>query len=104
MAQCLKDLSEQRSFIAIGDGISLLHPVWQKALGTHTDSVGDDRSQQLLGVGLLTDQIRRLPCLAEHLKEHLRRLLQQLDPVTEIGGMALDLAADLQPIAQKHRP
>jgi hypothetical protein len=29
--------------------------------------------------------------------------LQQLDPVAELGGMALDLVADLQPITQQHR-
>ena len=51
-----------------------------------------------------TNQIRRLPRLTEHLEEHLGRFLEQLDPVTEIGGVALDLAADLQPIAQQHRP
>lgn len=53
---------------------------------------------------LRADQIRRLPRLAEHLKQHLLRFLEQLDPVTEIGGMALDLTADLQPIAQQQRP
>ncbi len=53
---------------------------------------------------LRTDQIRRLPRLAEHLEQHLGRFLEQLDPVPEIGGMALDLAADLQPIPQQHRP
>ncbi len=51
-----------------------------------------------------TDQIGRQPRLAEHLKQHLGRFPEQLDPVTEIGGMALDLAADLQPITQQHRP
>ena len=56
------------------------------------------------GVGLRADQIRRLPRLAEHLKQHLGRFLEQLDPVAQIGGMAFDLAADLQPIAQQHRP
>jgi len=50
------------------------------------------------------DQIRRLPSLAEHLKQHPGRLLEQLDPVAQIGGMALDLAADLQPITQQDRP
>jgi len=53
---------------------------------------------------LRTDQTHRLPRLAEYLKQHLRRFLEQLDPVAEIGGIAFDLAADLQPIAQQHRP
>ena len=53
---------------------------------------------------LRTDQIRRLPRFAEHLEQPLWRFLEQLDPVTEIGGMALDLAADLQPIPQQYRP
>jgi len=63
-----------------------LHPTW------------------IIESGFRTDQIRRHPRLAEHLKQHLGRFLEQLDPVPEIGGMALDLAADLQPIAQQHRP
>jgi hypothetical protein len=66
--------------------LSSLHPTW------------------IIESGFRTDQIRRLPRFAEHLKQHLGRLLEQLDPVAEIGGMALDLAADLQPITQQHRP
>jgi len=53
---------------------------------------------------LRTDQIRSLPRLAEHLKQHLWRFPEQLDPVVEIGGMALDLAADLQTIAKQQGP
>jgi hypothetical protein len=58
----------------------------------------------LYGFKFRTNQIRRLPCLTEHLEQHLGRFLEQLDPVAEIGGMALDFAADLQPITQQHRP
>jgi hypothetical protein len=46
------------------------------------------------------DQIRHLPRLAEHLKQHLGRFLEKLQPVTQIGGMYLGLAANLQPITQ----
>ena len=53
---------------------------------------------------LRPNQIRRLPGLAEHLKQHLGRFLEKHDQVAQIGGMALDLAADLQPIAQQYRP
>jgi hypothetical protein len=37
---------------------------------------------------LRTEQIHRLPRLTEHLEQHLGRFLEQLEPVTQIGGMA----------------
>jgi len=77
----------------------------------HPDAIASELSS---GIGLAVrhqlpsnlrkNQIHRLPRLAEHLKQHLRRFLEKLDPVAEIGGMALDLAADLQPITQQHCP
>jgi hypothetical protein len=38
------------------------------------------------------------------MEQHLRRVLKQLDLLAQIGSMALDLAADLRPIAQQHAP
>ncbi len=48
------------------------------------------------------DQIRSPAGLAQHLKQHPGGFPQQLDPVAQIGRMALDLAAHLQPLAQQH--
>lgn len=53
---------------------------------------------------LRTDQIRRVPRLAEHLKQNPGRFIEQLVPMSEIGAMAFNLTADLQPITQQHRP
>ena len=47
---------------------------------------------------LRTYQIRCLPRLIEQLKHHHGQFLEQLGSVAEMGGMALDLTADLQPI------
>ena len=53
---------------------------------------------------LRRNQLHRLTGLPEHLKQHLGLGLEQGDPVLQIGGMALELTADLQPIAQGHGP
>lgn len=47
---------------------------------------------------LRRNQLHRLPGLPEHLKEHLGLGLEQGDPMLQIGGMALQLTADLEPI------
>ena len=52
---------------------------------------------------LRRNQLHRLPGLPQHLKEHLGLGLEQGDPMLQIGGMALELTADLEPIAQEHR-
>ena len=49
-------------------------------------------------------QLHRLPGLPQDLKQHLGLGLEQGDPMLQIGGMALQLTADLQPIAQEHGP
>ena len=51
---------------------------------------------------LRRNQFRRLPGLPEHLEQHLRLGLEQADPMLQIGGMALELTADLEPITQEH--
>ena len=53
---------------------------------------------------LRRNQLHRLPGLPEHLKQHLGFGLEQGDSMLQIGGMALELTADLQPIAQEHGP
>ena len=52
---------------------------------------------------LRRNQLHRLPGLSQHLEKHLGLGLEQGDPMLQIGGMALQLTADLQPIAQEHR-
>ena len=49
---------------------------------------------------LQIDQIHRVPHLAEHLEQQRGRLLDQVNPMTQRGGMDLGLAANLQPITQ----
>ena len=50
---------------------------------------------------LRCDQICRLPGVAEHLEQAPRLFLQQLSPVLEVSGMVLELAADLQAVADQ---
>ena len=45
-----------------------------------------------------------MPRSAEHLKQHRRFFPQQLSPVGEVGRMVLEVRADLQPLADDHRP
>jgi len=53
---------------------------------------------------LRRNQLHRLPGLPEHLEQHLGLGLEQGDPMLQIGGMALQLTADLKAIAQEHGP
>ena len=71
--------------------------VWFKAFGAYCSDA--DRLTRQVEDELRTNQIRRLPRLAGHLKEHLELLLDQLDPVAQRGCMALVLAADLHLIS-----
>jgi hypothetical protein len=49
------------------------------------------------------DQIRRFAGIAEHLKQDARAALaEHLGPLLQIGGVVLQLAADLQPVADQH--
>ena len=58
---------------------------------------------QRLPYPLRRNQLHRLPGLYQHLEEHLGLGLEQGDPMLQIGGMALQLTADLEPIAKEHR-
>jgi hypothetical protein len=48
---------------------------------------------------LRRNQLHRLPRLPQHLEEHLGLGLEQGGPMLQIGGMALQLTADLKAIA-----
>jgi hypothetical protein len=58
---------------------------------------------QDIAPGCSRNQLHCLPGLPEHLEEHLGLGLEQGDPMLQIGGMALELTADLEPITQQHR-
>lgn len=51
---------------------------------------------------LRRNQRHRLPGLPQDLEEHLGLGLEQGDSMLHIGGMALELSADLEPIAEEH--